>query len=287
MINCESCNDWFHGTCVHLEESDEQLIDTYICPLCAAKGTGETSWLRKCRLDGCKKPAIQAIKMKGKSTKGSKYCSDAHGVQFFKTKMGNLDVDGLTRYQLKTLLEAVANADEFKSLGDQEPTVPEDMLIKFKTAEDDSRLADLRLEREKIQRKLEIVGLRQTFLQLCVERVKQVNLDLKNSVPAQPTTGRNKSKPKAKEICGFDDRLLIGDPEFLEWTTSEEGKRVFARGELDGDGGCEIEKRRCRHSGWQGLRAEEIMMEESLLRGQLDGITQQEKVIMYVPVSWR
>jgi hypothetical protein len=40
-----------------------------------------------------------------------------------------------------------------------------------------------------------------------------------------------------------------------------------------------MEKRRCRHSQWQNLRGEEILMEESLLRGQLDGITQQENMI--------
>src|ERR1700721_2676315 len=72
MINCESCNDWFHGSCVSLEESDEPLIDTYICSVCEAQGKGKTSWRRKCRLDGCKNPAIQGVKgVKGaKGTKG-------------------------------------------------------------------------------------------------------------------------------------------------------------------------------------------------------------------------
>ena len=88
MINCEICNDWFHGTCVSLEESDEPLIDCYICPICTAKGKGKTSWIRKCRLDGCKNPAIQAVKGNrggGKGARGSKYCSDEHAIEFFKT----------------------------------------------------------------------------------------------------------------------------------------------------------------------------------------------------------
>jgi COMPASS component SPP1 len=282
MINCESCNDWFHGACISLEESDEQLIDTYICPLCTSSGKGQTSWVRKCRLDGCKKPAVQAVRTKGKTTRGSKYCCHAHGIEFYNTKLQSLEVEGLTRSQIKALLEAVAGADEFKGLGDEEPPVPEEVLMKFKTTEDDSRLADLRLEREKISRKLEIVKLRSQFLQIAIEKAKQINLDLKNSLPTPTSTGKNKSKPKIKELCAFDTRVLFEDSEFLEWTASEESKKIFAEGKIEGDTGCEVEKRRCRHAGWQGLRAEEILMEEGSLRGKLDEIVEQEKIITYL-----
>ncbi len=33
MIGCEDCDDWFHGRCVGLQESDE--VDNYICPRCS------------------------------------------------------------------------------------------------------------------------------------------------------------------------------------------------------------------------------------------------------------
>jgi COMPASS component SPP1 len=98
----------------------------------------------------------------------------------------------------------------------------------------------------------------------------------------QPSASKNKSKPKAKEVCGFNDKLLVEDPEFLEWTTSEEGKRIFALEKIDGESECGAEKRRCRHNGWQTLRGEDILMDESILRGQLDSITQQENIIRYV-----
>lgn len=93
-----------------------------------------------------------------------------------------------------------------------------------------------------------------------------------------------KTKPKAKEICAFDERLLLGDTEFLEWSATEEGKRVLAGGKGEGEEGgqrCGVEKRRCRHVGWQGLRGEDILMEESLLREQLEGIAREEKAIRY------
>jgi COMPASS component SPP1 len=268
---------------VSLEEADEALIETYICSGCEAHGKGKTIWVRKCRLDGCKKPAIPAVKgTKGiKGTKGSKYCSDEHGVQFFKLKLGGLDPDSITRQQLKALLDAVAGVDEFKALGEEEPTISEETLLKYKTVDDDSQFADLQLEREKILRKLEIVELRRTYLHLAVEKAKQLNLDLKNSLPQQLTVGKNKQK--AKEICGFDERLLLDDSEFLEWSATEEGKRIFTERRIDGDRECQVEKRRCRHNGWQALRGEDILMDESLLRSQLDGISRQEKMIKYIP----
>ena len=280
MINCEICNDWFHGTCVSLEESDEPLIDCYICPICTAKGKGKTSWIRKCRLDGCKNPAIQAVKGNrggGKGARGSKYCSDEHAIEFFKTKLNDLDMESLTKQQLKTILTGIGTVDEFKVLGDHEPIIPDTVLGKYKSPDDDSKLADLRLEKEKISRKMEIVQLRQTFLHLVVEKTKQLNADLKSAVPQQLAVG--KSKPKPKEICGYDERLSLDDSEFLEWSANDEGKRIFNERRIDGEHECNVEKKRCRHIGWQGLRGEDILMEESLLRSQLDGISRQEAMI--------
>jgi COMPASS component SPP1 len=268
MINCDICNDWFHGTCISLEESDEPLIDTYVCPICTGQGKGKTSWMRKCRLQGCKEPAIQPVK----GIRG-----DDHAIQFFKAKLNDLDTETLTKEQVKTLVTCIPSIDEFKSLGNEEPMIPDDVLANCKSQDDDSRLADLRLEREKISRKLEIVALRQTLLHLVVENTKQLNADLKASIPQQLSVG--KSKAKAKEICGYDERLSLDDADFLDWSASDEGKRIFAEKKVDGERGCTMEKRRCRHVGWQVLRGEDILMEESLLRSQLDGILRQERMI--------
>lgn len=290
MINCEVCNDWFHGTCVSLEESDEPLIDTYICPVCTSEGKGKTSWIRKCRLQGCNKPAVQQVKPirggKGTGTRASKYCSDEHALEFFKSKIQNLDPESLTPSQLKSLVRNVPSIDDFKRLGDAEPTVPDPLLAKYRTPADDSRLADLRLEREKLVRKMEIVALRQTFLHLAMEKAKQLNTDLKMSGPTQLAVGKSKAKTKAKEICAFDDRLLLGDAEFLEWTATEEGKRVLGERKIEGEEQCMVEKRRCRHREWQALRGEDILMEESLLREQLEGLAREEKTIRYARLNY-
>jgi len=281
MINCEICNDWFHGSCVSLEESDEPLIDNYVCPPCTAEGKGKTSWIRKCRLEDCKNPAVRAVKptKTNKGAKGSKYCSEEHARQFFRQKLNSLDTETLTKEALKALVEGAKSVDQFKVLGAEEPLIPEALLSQFRIPEDESRLADLRLEREKISRKLEIVSLRQQFLHFVIEKTKATNADLKTSQPAAPI---GKAKTKPKELCGYDDRLSLDDDEFLEWSSSEEGKRVFSERKVEDERvNCAVEKRRCRHIGWQQLRGEDILMEESLLRDQLDAIHREENLIRY------
>lgn len=184
----------------------------------------------------------------------------------------------MTKEALKALLDGVTSVDQLKVLGAEEPVpLPETELSKFRTAEDESRSADLRLEREKIQRKLEIVALRQQFLHFVIEKTKSTNADLKAAQPA-PTTGKSKTKPK--ELCGYNDRLSLDDTEFLEWSGSE-GKKVFAEKRVEERVNCVVEKRRCRHVGWQQLRGEDILMEESLLRDQLDGIQREENILRY------
>ena len=33
-IGCDKCQDWFHGTCVGVTQTEAELIDSYICPSC-------------------------------------------------------------------------------------------------------------------------------------------------------------------------------------------------------------------------------------------------------------
>lgn len=33
-ICCDKCQDWFHGRCVGIVQSEADLIDEYICPNC-------------------------------------------------------------------------------------------------------------------------------------------------------------------------------------------------------------------------------------------------------------
>ncbi|KAL1955324.1 hypothetical protein VTO42DRAFT_8664 [Malbranchea cinnamomea] len=82
MIACDGgCDDWYHGKCVNIKQSDADLIDKYICPLCEEKHGLRTTWKPMCRLRSCRKPARVSAKPP------SKYCSDEHGREFMLSKL--------------------------------------------------------------------------------------------------------------------------------------------------------------------------------------------------------
>ncbi|KAI9891379.1 MAG: hypothetical protein M1814_002892 [Vezdaea aestivalis] len=82
MIACDGCDDWFHGSCVSINEKEQNLVNQFFCPSCEkSDGTRHTTWLRMCRLITCRNPARL---IKGQE---SKYCSDEHGHEFFRQQI--------------------------------------------------------------------------------------------------------------------------------------------------------------------------------------------------------
>ncbi len=39
MIQCDSCDEWYHGTCVSVTPEDASHLDKYACPLCSANSS--------------------------------------------------------------------------------------------------------------------------------------------------------------------------------------------------------------------------------------------------------
>ncbi|KAG7260840.1 hypothetical protein CRUP_000602 [Coryphaenoides rupestris] len=46
MIECDACKDWFHGSCVGVDEDDAPDIDIYHCPNCE-KNHGKSTLKKK------------------------------------------------------------------------------------------------------------------------------------------------------------------------------------------------------------------------------------------------
>ena len=40
MLGCDSCDEWFHGSCIQITQQQAEAIDHYICEACTLKTKG-------------------------------------------------------------------------------------------------------------------------------------------------------------------------------------------------------------------------------------------------------
>ncbi|KAF2727999.1 hypothetical protein EJ04DRAFT_516893 [Polyplosphaeria fusca] len=265
MIGCDGgCDDWFHGSCVDMQQADEDLVDKFICPNCENDGRGQTTWKPMCRRDDCRKPVRLE---KGKM---SKYCSDECGTQFFqdqvqrtagakkpsapakKSKKKVKDSDGaeaiddddneptplggvIRAKDVKSLALASTNIDGFKRLGSgvlSPPQTASPTKVTFNGAtngaSDPDR--DLSLTAAEAMRlkalNTEKMDLK-SRLEIFKDREKFVSM-----AREQATRLAEREKIKPKEFCGYDSRLAWSDAEFLLWRKSKAGQAAFKFGTL-------------------------------------------------------
>lgn len=257
MIGCDGgCDDWFHGSCVNMEQVDEDLVDRFICPLCQEKGRGQTTWKPMCRRDGCRKPARPT---KGKE---SKYCSEECGTLFMseqvqrtagakapkkknKKKGGKngeeptseddeepTPLGGVLRAKdLKALIDQAKDIQAFKGLGSgvlSPPRTASPTKASFDGVNGTARAVDDGLaltagETERLNALHKEKSQLKERLEVLKDREKFVSM-----VKDQVTRIAEREKMKAKELCGYDSRLSWSDAEFLNWRNSRIGKASFS-----------------------------------------------------------
>ena len=255
MIGCDgTCDDWFHGKCVGIPESDKNLIDRYFCPGCEGKGVGKTTWKRLCRRNGCRLPARVTAGKNGKPA--SKYCSDECGVLFYREmvsrtrgreeviksrgarRRGTAHKEGddeddlgakggvLAAGEVKGLLSSSKTADDFKKLGDgvlSPPATPDgsnkpaasDDDPAGETAYNETELASL----EDIKQQKEQARRRHGLLK---DRMKFVTM-----VKQAASRTAVEREVKTKEYCGYDPRLEWTETQFAKFRDSAVGQRVY------------------------------------------------------------
>ncbi|GAB7358111.1 hypothetical protein MBLNU230_g0270t1 [Neophaeotheca triangularis] len=247
MIGCDgTCDDWFHGKCVGIEEKDKNLIDKYICPNCEKLEIGKTTFKPMCRKQGCRQPARVG---KSKGAKNSKYCSEACGIAYFadltakteasKEKIRNRGTrrkNGahlpseaednesgarggiLAPSELKTLLHASKTVDDFKKLGEgvlSPPATPDGKGEKDETIYNLEETAALQ----------EIASLRERARNrhlLLKDRIKFVNM-IKQAASAAAV----EKELKPKDFCGYDSRLEWTEKTFSKWLNTPQGKTAM------------------------------------------------------------
>ncbi|KAK6431545.1 COMPASS (complex proteins associated with Set1p) component [Oleoguttula sp. CCFEE 5521] len=252
MIGCDgTCDDWFHGKCVGIEERDKNLIDKYMCPNCTSGGVGKTTWKRMCRRSGCRQAARVGKNKSGGS--GSKYCSDDCGVLFFRGMTANArgreqtaksrasrrakvdDVETavdpgargglLAPGEVRALLDTSKTLDDFKKLGEgvlSPPATPGDKGAdgEIETGSGTTLNEQETSELAAITAKKEAARDRHSLLK---DRLKFVSL-----VKQAATRAMAEKEIKAtKDYCGFDPRLEWSEEQFGAWRRSAAGKRAY------------------------------------------------------------
>lgn len=255
MIGCDgTCDDWYHGKCVGIEERNKNLIDKYICPDCTKEGIGRTTWKRMCRRSGCRQPAKVGKSKNGGSR--SKYCSDECGVLYFhdmldktrgreektrnRTSRRKAGLDGsdeepladddvgarggaLAAGEVKALLDVSQTAEEFRKLGDGvlSPPATPDGKNQTATALTDSEVQAI----QRIQTEKQEARRRHAMLK---DRMKFATM-AKHA--ASRTATEKELKPK--EYCGYDPRLEWTEERFQAWRNSKSGQQAFELETLD------------------------------------------------------
>lgn len=123
MIQCDQCEDWFHGDCVKIDkELGESVILSYICPACSIPERYITRFRKLCSLPSCRKPArlyAEDNVSAASPDAASYFCSDGHRDQWWDALLTRIDrrkdgggavpedkmpVDHLTSAQLVSVL---------------------------------------------------------------------------------------------------------------------------------------------------------------------------------------
>lgn len=294
MIGCDgTCDDWFHGKCVGIEERDKHLIDKYLCPNCTKAGIGRTTWKRICRRSGCRKPA----KMDGKP---SKYCSENCGMAYFREMVARTrdkedtaasrsarrkvgadagQMDGtddlgarggvLAAGEVKALVNISKTAEEFRRLGDgvlSPPATPDGSenddknRIEYTGIETQS-LERIHSEKEEARRRHGLLKDRMKFVTLVKQSASRVATE---------------KELKPKDYCGYDPRLEWTEDRFQAWRHSKSGKRAFEQETLAPSGGEDerteedeaspdiCDRKKCaRHLEWAKLAVDDLRFEMS------------------------
>ncbi|KAG0123262.1 hypothetical protein HOY82DRAFT_250731 [Tuber indicum] len=263
MIACDGeCDDWYHGECVKVAEQDGELIDKYYCPRCTHKGYGRTTWKRKCRLTTCRRPADASKRPP------SKYCNDAHGVEFFDLQLDS-DRTRYTSSEIKALTSAVTSAASFRRLGDRMPTPPLSDENWKDYPEEIERLEKIAQEKVALKNRAEANEDRALYIDWAKDRAKRVHEEMK----ADPDV-----KHTGKEICGFDERLALDEGEWEIWRASAEGNAVFDNHRIDGRDVC-VRKKCERHANWRSIFADESQLQGRLVSERLVQLKHEERKI--------
>jgi hypothetical protein len=178
---------------------------------------------------------------------------------------------------LKSMITAVnGSVQAFKELGDGIPTPPlspgqKDEEGYLYNVEDNERLSTIVAERDTLGKRRQGFRDRKSIFGMIQTRAAQLLSDLNE---------RDQSL-KIKAICGYDGRVGLNEPEFLEWRDSEEGTKALKSGELlsSDDEICQGKKNCDKHRDWRKVEDEFQLSEIHEIKGSIKRLNEEERRI--------
>ncbi|KAH8811423.1 hypothetical protein F5884DRAFT_670294 [Xylogone sp. PMI_703] len=313
MVECEGCGEWFHCSCMGIDEGDaKELLEHFACPKCKSD-TLKTTYKRMCRyynVAGCRKAAQVG------NNPPSKYCSEEHARAFFEyvSSLARSDkaqaLGGiLSKSEMAELMKQSTTFEAFSALG-QKPILPKTegadasrpIGLDYLTDEEKQILEELKVSREKCNKRIEAFRNQQRLLGMMIRRYRVANKIL--------------NIPDKESVCGYDPRLAMNEAQFARYFQSNECKtafetkllgprtpetmniglaRLYPREGVPTEAEVQDElksmcltrislkagsRKKCRHDDWVNIHNEDYALNISNVKEELAAIDQKEKDII-------
>ncbi|KAF0379396.1 PHD-domain-containing protein [Gigaspora margarita] len=252
MIECDKCDEWFHGACVKISSEESLMVDKFYCPNCTAKGF-KTSWkAEKCKYPPCKKPAKLTI---------SKFCSVKCGVDFTRILLEKEE----RAAKMKQLLSK-------KNKDNKKGPIKRNVTNRTGQLEGGEKLKRIEKKEAKIKKELEEIETLNNVAGRSTERVQSESDQIDSDGSAQdiPCEFEKQSESDgpthSAPICGYSPRF--------DWAIDEDDVKYA------GDEICTIQKARCKkHRNWQSRKNMQLELAKVNKKTRLLELAGEKKLI--------
>ncbi|KIR68026.1 hypothetical protein I314_01518 [Cryptococcus bacillisporus CA1873] len=268
MVGCESCDGWFHASCVGLDEEMVGLLDVYICKSCERSTAQRTIYKQVCKRDGCKKSVAGS---------SSKFCSSQCAFRYSQAMLGAIT----NKTAIKQLSKALTSFPRPK-LG---VTVEHHMPAKSETSifsvydDTQTQLLTLRKRQEAAQKAILRIQKRQALLHIAVDRCEQLPPIAPTETEESQQKGKKRKagRPIDDRPCGWEASLIAEDEEVEELVKGEGEEMEVVAGEREV---CMLPRRKCdRHQGWQKTVAVSLDLELATLTRTYESLQENQRLI--------
>nr|ODN94490.1 hypothetical protein L204_04623 [Cryptococcus depauperatus CBS 7855] len=274
MVGCESCDGWFHASCVGLDEEMVDLLDVYICKSCERNTHQRTIYKAVCKRDECKKSVA------GSNSKHV-FCSPHCAFRYSQALLKIIT----NKNAIKQLTKALAPYPE-PDVGitvihhRPAPVLKETSFPNYDQT--DHQLYHIQSRIVEIERLMRFIQKRKALFQYVVDRCDQLpplTVTKSDEVQHKSKSSKKKgSRPADDRPCGWDARLITADEQVDQFVKGDEGETM--RVEWEDIEVCMAGKRRCdRHQGWQKTIGVSLDIELATLTRTFNSLVENQRLL--------